>query len=45
MVAVRMMGMMRFRMIIIDVPMRRDLKQVHDSQGQDNARRKRTWES
>ena len=38
MVAVRMVRGMRFRVIITDVPVRRDLKQVHDSQGQDNAR-------
>ena len=41
MVAVRMVRGMRFRMIITDVPVRRDLKQVQDSQGQDDARPER----
>jgi len=36
---------MRFRMIIVDVPMWRDLKQVGNGQGQDYARQDGTRES
>ena len=36
MVGVRMVRRMRIRMLFIDVPMRRDLKQVRDSQSQDD---------
>ena len=45
MVGVRMVRGMRFRTIIIDVTMWRDLKQVGNHQGQDHARQDGTWES
>ena len=45
MIGVRMVRRMRFRMNIVYVTVRRDLKQVANGQGQDYARRKHTWES